>query len=99
MIGNQNRDFWGAGTLAMGIKETSRVLGMIVYICKNSSGCTLKIRPYEYSSVCLRVRCWKRTEIKPATYSREKQQGQTCEMILVTVKFLCNIADTTGGTG
>lgn len=43
--------------LAMGIKETSRVLGMIVYICKNSSGCTLKIRPHEYSSVYVRVRC------------------------------------------
>lgn len=54
---------------------------------------------HEYSRVCVRVRYQERTEIKHATYSREKQQGQTCEMILVTVKFLCNTVDTMGGTG
>lgn len=34
-----------------------------------------------------------RTEIKPATYSREKQQNQTYETILTTVKFLPNTVD------
>lgn len=38
-------------------------------------------------------------EIKPATHSREKKQGQVYETILITVKFLPNTVDTTGGRG
>ena len=34
-----------------------------------------------------------RTEIKLATYSREKQQNQTYETILITVKFVPDTVD------